>query len=561
MFRDVRSLTTKKINELDRSSIVQELGRILEAPEFHNSEVLRNFLTFVVEEAIEGRADGLKSSVIAQEVFKHRVQNERTDNAVRTAAVRLRTALAAYRSRQPEPRPVVISIPKGGYAPKFEYPGWAGTGNAAPKRKLPKSWLPKLLAACLSIMVLSGIVVAFITTQRSVRMDWDGREPAVFVYPAETGEADAHAIDLARRIDYRLASQLAAIGLGRVISANQQAEQRESGSTDIWPFHLFSRVESIDSEISLHLMLMDDQGIVRWSRDEVLTSDDISSLKRTISFISFELLGENGTVPLLLERRYGQSYRGASCVTRAILLLRIQDVSEFNQITSCLEEHLEANPYDGAAWAVLGATQVIRARYHTATAFDGYDMLLDRARYAIGRAIELAPGAYLTRVASMHLALSEGDVDLFLRRQQLLRAEYPGDIFQHLRIASRLTRLERADQALEIFHKAMALGVNVAWQEPAFAYYVQGDYAKALEFIERTDSTQEYVLLIKAAIFGQLGMEQRAARTIETLVTQYPRIAAEYYPWHLSLGWSEHVLDLVAQGLAAAGLEVDLPPS
>src|SRR6266404_4726071 len=74
-----------------------QLRRILESPGFARNERLSRFLGFVVERHLERRADEIKESVIAVEVFGRSPNfNARRDPIVRTEAARLRARLSEY---------------------------------------------------------------------------------------------------------------------------------------------------------------------------------------------------------------------------------------------------------------------------------------------------------------------------------------------------------------------------------------------------------------------------------------------------------------------------------
>jgi hypothetical protein len=108
-------------NQPDRVEIFAQLTKVLGAPEFRNSERLRQLLRFLVEQALETGTSHLKEVVIASEVF-HRTDgyDPRDDATVRVAAGKLRARLREYYSRE-QSDPVVIEIPTGGYAPLFRY--------------------------------------------------------------------------------------------------------------------------------------------------------------------------------------------------------------------------------------------------------------------------------------------------------------------------------------------------------------------------------------------------------------------------------------------------------
>jgi Tol biopolymer transport system component len=99
-----------------------ELDLILADPLFQNSRRLSEFLRFAVDAVLEGRADQLKEYVIGTEVLKRGDGfNPREDPGVRILAGRLRARLAEYYVGPGQTDPVVISLPKGGYVPVFEF--------------------------------------------------------------------------------------------------------------------------------------------------------------------------------------------------------------------------------------------------------------------------------------------------------------------------------------------------------------------------------------------------------------------------------------------------------
>ena len=112
-----------------------ELERVLSSPRFARNERLSRFLRFVVERHLEGRAEELKESVIAVEVFGRRPDHDpRLDSIVRTEAGRLRARLLEYYAAEGGTDPVVIEVPKGGYVPVFRHVE-AGREAAAPRRR------------------------------------------------------------------------------------------------------------------------------------------------------------------------------------------------------------------------------------------------------------------------------------------------------------------------------------------------------------------------------------------------------------------------------------------
>ena len=87
---------------------------------FKDSDRLVRFLTFVVEETLQGRGVRLKESVVGVQVFDRSADYDpKEDPIVRVQARRLRTKLDAYYAASGNPGDVRIELPKGGYTPQF----------------------------------------------------------------------------------------------------------------------------------------------------------------------------------------------------------------------------------------------------------------------------------------------------------------------------------------------------------------------------------------------------------------------------------------------------------
>jgi Tol biopolymer transport system component len=106
----------------DRTSLIRtQLERILASSGFVRSERMCAFLRFVVECSLSGDVDRLKESVIGISVFNREPgYDPKVDPIVRVEARRLRDKIHEYYQREGAADPVLIDLPKGGYAPAFE---------------------------------------------------------------------------------------------------------------------------------------------------------------------------------------------------------------------------------------------------------------------------------------------------------------------------------------------------------------------------------------------------------------------------------------------------------
>ncbi len=101
--------------------VAEQLNRILASKAFRQTDRLKRFLSFIVEETNAGRGERLKEFVVGVEVFgKPESFDPRNDPIVRVQARRLRAQLARYYREEAPDSELLIELPKGGYAPVFE---------------------------------------------------------------------------------------------------------------------------------------------------------------------------------------------------------------------------------------------------------------------------------------------------------------------------------------------------------------------------------------------------------------------------------------------------------
>ena len=96
-----------------------QLERILSSRHFASSPRLTAFLRYVVTRSQSSETESLKEYAIGVEVFRRGAEfDPRLDNIVRIQAARLRSRLVEYYAAEGDADPIIISIPKGGYAPE-----------------------------------------------------------------------------------------------------------------------------------------------------------------------------------------------------------------------------------------------------------------------------------------------------------------------------------------------------------------------------------------------------------------------------------------------------------
>lgn len=107
--------------ELAPLEIRAQVERILASDLFKGSGRLSRFLRYIVERAGRGEGDQLKEFVIGTEVFDRDASYDpRLDSVVRVEAGRLRSKLTEYYAGPGASDPILITVPRGGYAPTIE---------------------------------------------------------------------------------------------------------------------------------------------------------------------------------------------------------------------------------------------------------------------------------------------------------------------------------------------------------------------------------------------------------------------------------------------------------
>jgi hypothetical protein len=106
-----------------RKAVLQELENILASPSFRSASRSRQFLKYVVEHQLEGRAELLKERVIGTEVFQRPAGYATGDDpVVRVQAGEVRRRLDKYYQATPNGSHLRIELPLGSYSPHFHFP-------------------------------------------------------------------------------------------------------------------------------------------------------------------------------------------------------------------------------------------------------------------------------------------------------------------------------------------------------------------------------------------------------------------------------------------------------
>ena len=172
--------------EPEAAAVRAELERVVASRCFQLAGRAKDFLTYVVEETLAGRADRLKGYTIGVEVFGRPAADfdAQNDPLVRVEAGRLRRRLIEYYADEGRGDPVRIGLPRGGYAAEFTYAADAAPEPSEGESALEASQVAtpapsrrsRPRAAALVVAAFGLAVLAVFWLVRAERVD-GGRSP------------------------------------------------------------------------------------------------------------------------------------------------------------------------------------------------------------------------------------------------------------------------------------------------------------------------------------------------------------------------------------------------
>jgi Tol biopolymer transport system component len=145
--------------QVSPEAVEAQLSRVLDSETFRGAERSRALLRFVVEEALNGRADQLKDYVLgSQALGRGEGFDPRSDPIARVEASRLRSRLEVYYATEGASDPVRISLPKGGYAPAFERRQGVDAATAPSSSRASGRWSRRaIVGASIALVLIVGL--------------------------------------------------------------------------------------------------------------------------------------------------------------------------------------------------------------------------------------------------------------------------------------------------------------------------------------------------------------------------------------------------------------------
>lgn len=414
----------------------ETLARILASDEFLSSPRLADFLRYVVETTLAGRAEEIKGYTIALEALGRPSSfDPQADPIVRVEATRLRRGLERYYSCAGAQDSIEILIPKGTYVPTFRVrdirsepaplpdpavlvPEAASDPVAPQVRRHRWLWLWGAGAAGLVLLVLlvqlavptlergpASLTIAF-GNQALSPADLADRMgvPILNVRQFEvTGTPGASVSDI-HVLEERLRDAFARFDFVDVMSAGAGAKDREcKGDPPRSVFALGGLVEGHeDGSTSLLLRLTDRcEGTIVWSTqiDGIRQLRDAQWEQQLVREVAGTLMTHYGVVPARAraQARVAAPNSGFACLAKVFSLLRGEDSGLASGARACLDRLVSHDHGYGVVHALKALLLIYDLRQDLER--DADPVLLHQMRREAEQGAELAPtSAFAARV-------------------------------------------------------------------------------------------------------------------------------------------------------------------
>lgn len=561
--------------DFPKNEIRAQLQRLLTHPDFSATPQRRAFLSYIVEEYLAGRADQIKGVSIAMSVFdRDETFDQQIDPVVRLEARRLRQDLDSYYAGPGRADPLRLSIPKGGYAPRFET--IAQADPPAPEMShTPVDRGNRTFGV--SLGVVAGLVLCVLgwwvfwgpatrTPDPTTRALPQG--PVVAVLPFQTlGQGPTYFAD---GITQQLTTELVrfrdfwVLPFGSVRHPSEGSPDLDGLRTQFnADFALEGSVLDKGDTIALSARLIDlnSQRYI-WVNDYSVGSTP-SEIYAAQDLIIRDVIGKLGGKYGVLTQdamrtatRTPPSNRDAyDCVLSYYSYQITIDLTRHPAIKSCVQRALDQNPDYAEAWAVLSNLYLQQIRFGLG---GDHQDILSAADTAARRAVEIDPNLAAGHLMQANMRFVLGDMQGFRKAGQIALELSPNDTAVLAHFGMRLAFSGDWDEGLAMVDRAIALNpVHPHWYRLPHVFHAfdQGNYQQALATLDQIEMPNFlWTHLWRAALHAELGHEHAAQTALEHLQALRPNFASEapviLSIWQLSDPFQQNLLN----SLRKAGL-------
>jgi TolB-like protein len=510
-----------------RDEARRQLARILESANFSATDRLRAFLAYVVKESLAGRADRIKGYTIATDVFGRNPSfDAHSDPIVRVQAGHLRRALELYYLTTGKQDPVVISIPRGAYAPLFERSG-ATPESPAPPFAISRVALGTSFATAL-LLALGGVL--WLAAPSGSRSNPSAPDlPRLIVKPFTSLASDDSMKGVAEGLSQEITAQVAKFKDIVIVNAAAIGPDGERER-----YELVGTVSVADDRMRVQAQLHDvANGAVLWA-----DSYNANFSKAKVFGVEYEIASRVATA---LAQPYGvvfaadaahavqkapDDWTAYACTLSYYTYRANLDGRIHPSVRACLEQAVGRFPTYATAWALLSQTYVDELRFGYAIDPTSSPASVERALSAARMAVALDPGNVRALQAEMLALYINGDRQEALdvgRRALTLNSndmELMGEYGFRLALAG---DWQRGCELLEQAHIRNPTPYDYLESALAICAYFLNDQALAIRRIRRAQAPENaWHHIGAAAILAEGGLAAEAARERDWLLANAP---------------------------------------
>ncbi len=173
--------------KVERNEAFAALDKILASEEFTSSPQLSAFLTFSVQQTLNGQGPALKAYTIATEVLSRPANfDPQNDPIVRVEATRLRRAIDRYYANDGAKDGLRITMPRGGYSVSF-----IESSNDPSPASTPRAYQPTREKRPFNVKAPIIIVVLLIASTAAATIGWKNWS-TIFPESSSTGSLNTN---------------------------------------------------------------------------------------------------------------------------------------------------------------------------------------------------------------------------------------------------------------------------------------------------------------------------------------------------------------------------------
>ena len=513
-----------------------QLKRILQSDEFRGSQKQREFLEFVVEETLQGRASQIKGYTVAVTVYGRKAGfDPQVDPIVRVEAGRLRRALERYYLTAGKNDPLRIEIPKGAYVPVFR------TIQLSGDEVQPAGRIDSTLPTGPSIAVMPLVNLG-------------GNNEQDYFAEGLTEEMTA---ELARYQEFQVIASQSTMQL-----KDQTENPKVIGRELDVQFLLTGSIRTDAKAVKVTIRLLETataEQIWGESYTREPTAADLISVQEEIARNVVGTIADHyGLITRRLSaesrKKVPTDLRAYDAVLRFYHYESVLTPAAFKKALSALERAVEIDPEYGLAWAMLGHLHAD----NYAVGFIQMEAPLEKALTFAQKGVALAPRDQFVRDALTLVYFHQGDKKQFLQHLEQTIALNPNAPYIVGVAGWHMMLYGEWERGLALLKKGMKLNpYHPSWFHLAtyMNCYRRGEYENALVEALKFNFPDLYLdPMMRAAALGKLGREAEAKTAIGQLLILEPEFAARGRQLVGRYVKVDELVDQIVDGLREAGL-------